>query len=105
MPPIELFDIRILALLDKQRFYAASSISEALCVSHSTILSHLRESLGIEIFHFRWILQELMASLRLMLVETFRELFPILIAHEKKFKDLRLGTRGWFTLEFHHSAK
>jgi hypothetical protein len=45
-PTIDFLDIRILALLEKHPFHSASSIVEALCVSHSIILSHLRESLG-----------------------------------------------------------
>jgi hypothetical protein len=51
-PPVDCLDIRILALLDEQPFRSAYSITEALCVSHSTILSHLRESLGMKIFSF-----------------------------------------------------
>jgi DNA-binding Lrp family transcriptional regulator len=49
MPPIDFLDIRILALLDEQLFHSASLIAEALCASHSTILSRLRESLGMKI--------------------------------------------------------
>jgi hypothetical protein len=48
--PIDFLDIRILALLDKQLFHSAYSIAEAREVSHSIILSHLRESLGMKIF-------------------------------------------------------
>jgi hypothetical protein len=44
--PIDFFDIRILVLLDEQPFHSTYSIAEALCISQSTILSHLRESLG-----------------------------------------------------------
>jgi biotin operon repressor len=40
----------ILALLDEQPFHSAHSIAEGLGVSHSTILSHLLESLGMEFF-------------------------------------------------------
>jgi DNA-binding transcriptional ArsR family regulator len=49
-PPINFFDIRILALLEEQPLHSAYSVAEALGVSHSTLLSHLRESLGMKIF-------------------------------------------------------
>jgi hypothetical protein len=48
---IDFLDNRILALLDEQPFHSVYSIAEALCVSHSTMLSHLRESLRMKIFH------------------------------------------------------
>jgi hypothetical protein len=49
-PPVDFLNIRILAVLDEHSFYLADSIAEALCVSHSTILSYLRESLGMTKF-------------------------------------------------------
>jgi hypothetical protein len=52
-PLINFLDIRILVLLDEQPFYSAYLIAEALSASHSTVLSHLRESLGMKIFHLR----------------------------------------------------
>jgi DNA-binding Lrp family transcriptional regulator len=49
-PPIDFLDIRILALLDEQLFHSVNSPAEALGVSHLTVLSHLRKSLGMTIF-------------------------------------------------------
>jgi hypothetical protein len=49
-PPIDFLDIRILALPDEQPFHSAYSIAESLGVPHSTILSHLRESLSMKMF-------------------------------------------------------
>jgi hypothetical protein len=49
-PPIDFLDIWILALLNEQPFDSANSIAETLSVSHSTILSYLREWLGMKIF-------------------------------------------------------
>jgi hypothetical protein len=46
-PPMDFLDIRILTLLDEQPFHSDYSIAEALGVSHSTILGHLNESLGM----------------------------------------------------------
>jgi hypothetical protein len=62
-PLINFFDSRILALLDEQPLHSAYSIAEALGSSHSTILSHLRESLGMKTFHLHWIPRELTTSL------------------------------------------
>jgi hypothetical protein len=72
-PPIGFLDIRILALmalLDEEPFYSVYSIAEALCVSQSTILSHLRKLRGLKNFHFRWISDELTTGLRPMRMET-----------------------------------
>jgi DNA-binding transcriptional ArsR family regulator len=91
-PPIDFLHIRILALLDEQPFHSAYSIAEALRVTHSTVLSHLRESLGMKFFHLRWIPHELTASLRQIRMETCRVLLPILNAHEKnKFQGFVTG--------------
>jgi hypothetical protein len=88
-PLIDFLDIQIMALLDEQPFHSAYSIVEALHVSHSTILSPLRESLGLKNCNLRWIAHELSTSLRQIPMETCRELLPILKAHAKiNFKDL-----------------
>jgi hypothetical protein len=103
---LTLFDIRILALLDEQPFHSAYSIAEALRIFHSTILSHLLESLGMTIFHSHWIPHELTISLRQIRMETYRELWPILKTHEKtKFQRCVTGDESWFTLEERHSTK
>jgi biotin operon repressor len=49
-PLIDFLDIRILALLGDKPFHSAHSIAHALGISHSTILRHLRKSLGMKIF-------------------------------------------------------
>jgi hypothetical protein len=49
-PPIDFPDIRILVSLDEESFHSVYSVTEALCVSDSTILSHFLESLGMKIF-------------------------------------------------------
>jgi hypothetical protein len=82
-PPIDFLDIGILALLDKRPFHSAYSIAEAPCVSHSTLLSHLRESRAMKNFHLRWIAHELTTRLSQIRMETCREILPLLKAHEK----------------------
>jgi hypothetical protein len=47
-PPIDFPDIRILVSLDEQPFHSAYSIAEVPGVSHSILLSHLRESLDMK---------------------------------------------------------
>jgi hypothetical protein len=81
-----------MVLLEKQPFHSGCSIAEALCVSHSTVLSHLRESLGMKDFHLRWIPHDLTTSLRQIRMEICRELLPILKAHENnKFQRFVTG--------------
>jgi DNA-binding transcriptional ArsR family regulator len=105
-PPIDFLHIRILALLDEQSFHSAYSIAQALTISHSIILNHLRELFGMKNFHLRWIPHELTTRLQQIRMETFRELLTILKAHEKtKFQRFVTGNERWYTLEFHHSTK
>jgi hypothetical protein len=73
-----------LALLAEQPLYSAYSIAEAPGVSHSTILSHLRESLGMKNVHLRWIPHELTTSLRQIRMEMCRELLLILKGSREK---------------------
>jgi hypothetical protein len=70
-------------LLDEQPFHSAYSIAEAPGVSQSTVLSHLRESLGLKILQLYWIPHELTTSLQQIRMGTWRDLFPILKADEK----------------------
>jgi hypothetical protein len=48
----------------KQPFHSAYSLAEILDVSHTTMLSHLHDSLGMKLFHLRWIPNQLMEQLR-----------------------------------------
>jgi DNA-binding MarR family transcriptional regulator len=100
-PPIDFRDIRILALLDEQPFHSAYSIAEALGVSHSTILSHLRELVGMKSFHLRWIPHELTTSLRQIWMEICRDSSPILKAHQKNtFQRSVTGDESCLTWNF-----
>jgi transcriptional antiterminator len=87
--PIDFLNIRILALLDEQPFQSAYSIAEALCVSRLTILSHLRESLGMTILHLPWILRELTTNLRQIRMEFDESYYPFSrLTGKINFKDL-----------------
>jgi hypothetical protein len=50
-PLTDFLDIRIMALLNEQPCHSAYSIVQALVVSHSIVLCHLRESLGLKNCH------------------------------------------------------
>jgi hypothetical protein len=97
-PPTDFLDIRILALLGEQPFHSAYSTAEALGVSHSIILSHVREFLGMKIVCLRWIPHKLTTSLRRIPMDFCRELLPILKAQKKnKFQRFVTGDDSWFT--------
>jgi hypothetical protein len=53
--PIDSLTAHIKVLLDENCFMSARSIAETLQVSHSTVLMPLREDLGFQSFHLRWI--------------------------------------------------
>jgi hypothetical protein len=63
-PPIDFLDIQILSSIEKQPFHSAYSLAEILDVSHTTILNHLRNSLGMKLFHLCWIPNLLTEQLR-----------------------------------------
>jgi hypothetical protein len=50
-PPIDLLDIKIMSQPKKKPFHSAYSLAELLSVSPTTILNHLRDSLGMQLFH------------------------------------------------------
>jgi hypothetical protein len=52
--PIDFLDIQILSSVEKQHFHSAYSIIEIIDVSHTRVLNHLRDSLGMKLFHLRW---------------------------------------------------
>jgi hypothetical protein len=90
--PIDFCDIKILACLEKKPFHSADSLAEVLLLSHSIILNHLHDSVGMKIFHLRWIAHELTDKLREIRIEKCPGLFPMLKELEKKtFRDLVAG--------------
>jgi hypothetical protein len=62
--------------MDEQPFRSVCSTAQALGVSHSTILSHLWEALGIKLFILRRILQELTTSSRQIRIELAEDYCP-----------------------------
>jgi hypothetical protein len=53
--PIDFLDIQIPSPLEKQPFHSRNPPAEILDVPHTTILNHLCNSLGMKLFHLRWI--------------------------------------------------
>jgi hypothetical protein len=82
-PPIEFRDIRILTLLDEQAFDSVHLIADALRVSHSMILNHLMESLGMKFFDLLWTAHASTESLQSSRMETCRALLTIVESNEK----------------------
>jgi hypothetical protein len=53
----------------KDPFHSAYSLVELLSVSHTTILNHLRDSLGMQLLHLRWIPHGLSEQLRAVRIQ------------------------------------
>jgi hypothetical protein len=75
--PIDFLEIQMLSSLEKQPFHSAYSLAEILDVSHTTILDHLRDSLGMKLFHLRWIPNQLAGQLRASRIRKRQELLPL----------------------------
>jgi hypothetical protein len=52
--PLDDFDAKILAILDKSHFESARSIAETLRVAHPIMLLYLHNSIGFKSFHLHW---------------------------------------------------
>jgi hypothetical protein len=62
--PLDDFDGKFLATLNKYLFESAQSMAERLIVAYSTVLQYLRESLGLKSFHLHWVQHLLTDNLR-----------------------------------------
>jgi hypothetical protein len=63
--PLDDLDAKILAILDKSpfEFKSAHSIAETLCITYSTVLLQLYDSIGFRSFHLHWVPHLLMHEL------------------------------------------
>jgi hypothetical protein len=85
----------------KNPFYSTYSLAKVLDVSHTTVLTQLRDCFGMKLFHLRWIPHELTEQLRAMRVQKCQELLPLLKSMEtRSFRKIVTGEESWFTLEF-----
>jgi hypothetical protein len=51
--PIDFIDTKMLSALEREPFHSAHSLAEVVGVSYSTVIRHLRDSLGMKNFHLR----------------------------------------------------
>jgi hypothetical protein len=63
-PPLDNFDAKILAILDKSRFKSARSIAKTLSIVHLIVLLHLQDSIGFKSFRLHWMPHLLAYDLR-----------------------------------------
>jgi hypothetical protein len=105
-PPIDFLDIQILSFFEKQLFHWAYSLAEILDVLHTTIVNHLRASLGIKLFHLCWIPNQLTEQLRASRIQKCQELLPFLEKMKvNTFRNILTGNENWFMLEYQHAVK
>jgi hypothetical protein len=105
-PPSHCSDIQIPSSLEKQPFHSAYSLAEILDVSHTTILKYLRDSLGMKLFHLRWIPNQLTEQLRASRIQKCQELLPLLEGIKaNKFGNIRTGDESWLMLGYQHTVK
>jgi hypothetical protein len=104
--PINFPDIQIRSSFEKHPFHSAYSLAEILDVSHTTILNQLRDSLGMNLFHLRWIPNQLTEQLRASRIQKCQELLPLLERMEgNEFRNILTGDESWFMLEYQHAVK
>jgi hypothetical protein len=102
--PVDHIDDDILFLLRMFPFHRVHTLAETLRVSPSTILYHLRNSLGLKRYHFRWVLQELRCHLKEKIVAMCRELMePLKMEESFGFARVVTGDESWLYLSYSHT--
>jgi hypothetical protein len=81
-PPIAQIDDDIMFLLSTFPFHTVHTPVETFGVSPSRILRHVRNSLGFNHYHFRWVPHELTSHLKEKRVVICRELLELLQIEE-----------------------
>jgi hypothetical protein len=105
-PPIGFLDIQIPSSLEKQPFHSARSLAEILDASHTTILNHLGDLLGMKVFHLRWIPNQLTEQLGASRIQKYQKLSSLLERIEvNKFRNILTGDESEFMLEYQHAVK
>jgi hypothetical protein len=70
------------------------------------ILNHMRDSLGMKLFHLRWIPDQLTEQLCVSGIQKCQELLPLLERMEaNKFRNILTGDESWFMLWHQHAVK
>jgi hypothetical protein len=82
-PPLDNFDIKALAILEKYLIESARSMAETLLAGHTIVLRHLQESLGFKSFDLHWILHVLTDELGNKRTNYAKRMLPFLHAAER----------------------
>jgi hypothetical protein len=97
--PLDDFDVKIMAILDKSPFESARSIAETFHVAHSTVLPHLHDFIDFRSFHLHWVPHLLMHDLREKRKEYAKAMLPFLYATEHDgWHYLMTCDESWFFL-------
>jgi hypothetical protein len=98
-PPVEFLDIQILSNLKKYPFHSPYSLAEILEVSHTMILKHLHDALGMKHFHLRWTPNQLTEQLRAERMKKCQDRLPLLERMEaRNFRNIVTGDGSWSPL-------
>jgi hypothetical protein len=81
--PLDDPDAKFPVRLDKSRPESVYSIAERLLVVYSTVLRHLHDSIGFELFHLHWVPHLLRDDFRKMQKEYARAILPLTQAIER----------------------
>jgi hypothetical protein len=85
---------------------SAYSLTEALDVSPATVLNRLHDSLGMKIFHLRWVPHQLKDDLWQVRAAKCYELLNVLEAMQRTiFRHIITGDESWFYLEYQHVSQ
>jgi hypothetical protein len=89
-----------------QPFSSAHSLAEALGVTPTTVLSRLHNSLGMTIFHLRWVPHPLTDDLRQVWVAKCDGLLRALeVMQQPHFRHIITGDESWFYLEYQYASR
>jgi hypothetical protein len=99
--PIESLTAQIKVLVYENCFVSARLIAETLQVSHSTVLKHLHEDLGLQSFHLRWVPHLSTPELKEQQHTYATEMIAVLLLAQKDdWHHLVTGDEFWFFLAY-----
>jgi hypothetical protein len=88
-------------VLDENCFVSARSIAETLYLSHSTVLKHLHEDLGLQSFQLRWVPHLLIPELKERWRTDATGMITVLLSvHKDGWPHLVTGDEPWFFLSY-----
>jgi hypothetical protein len=104
--PIDHFDAKIIACLERESFSSAHSLAKALDVSPATVLSHLHNSPAIKNFHLRWVPYQLTDDLRQVRVGKCGEVLCALEAMPRThFRHIITGDESSSYFQYEHASQ